>query len=80
MKNIKSKNYLITIIASASLLMQSCVGEDNSSFKCTIYLNGRVWSEKTVSDCSLCIAPPQGYTKTCIVNWEYETKFKGKNF
>ncbi len=46
------------------LPMQSCTKEDNGSVKCTIYLNGNVWSEKTVSDCSLCTAP-QGYTTTC---------------
>jgi hypothetical protein len=61
---IKSKIYLIAFIASTSLLMQSCTKEDTNSFKCTTYLNGAVWSEKTVSDCSLCTAP-QGYTTTC---------------
>lgn len=64
MKRIKTKIYLIAFIATVILFIQSCTKEDNDSFKCTTYLNGAVWSEKTVSDCSLCTAP-QGYTTTC---------------
>lgn len=64
MKTIKMKFFLIAMIAMTVLSIQSCTKEDSGSFKCTTYLNGSVWSEKTVSDCSLCTAP-QGYTTTC---------------
>ena len=64
MKRIKTKIYLIAFIATTTLFIQSCTKEDGDSLKCTTYLNGAVWSEKTVPDCSLCIAP-QGYTTNC---------------
>ncbi len=44
--------------------MVSCSKDEPETFKCTIYLNGNVWSEQMVSDCSLCTAP-QGYTASC---------------
>jgi len=64
MTTLKTKMYLIAIIATISLFTQSCTEDDNDSLKCTTYLNGNVYSEKTVSDCNLCFAP-RGYTTTC---------------
>ena len=46
------------------VFLQSCSEDDKMAFKCTIYLNGTVFSEKPVSDCSICTAP-QGYTAIC---------------
>jgi hypothetical protein len=63
-KSIKSVFFLFIITGMAVISTQSCAKEESSSLKCTIYLNGNVWSEKTVSDCSICTAP-QGYTTTC---------------
>jgi hypothetical protein len=59
----KNKIYIIAFIAIITTIIQSCTEEDNTS-TCTIYLNGEVWSEQTVSDCSICTAP-RGYTKSC---------------
>jgi hypothetical protein len=64
MKTIKKKFILIAIIVIAVLYLQSCTKEDSELFNCTTYLNGSIWSEETVSDCSNCEAP-QGYTTTC---------------
>ena len=64
MRKLKTKIYIIALFAMTVLSIQSCTKDDSDSFKCTTYLNGNVWSEKTVSDCSLCTAP-QGYTTTC---------------
>lgn len=59
----KIRIYLIIIVSLMTFAIQSCT-EENEAYKCTIYLNGNVWSENAVSDCSLCTAP-QGYTTTC---------------
>jgi len=63
MNILKTKISLFLLIAIASAAIYSCSKEE-SGVKCTTYLNGSVYSEQTVSDCSLCSAP-QGFTTTC---------------
>lgn len=52
------------ILALALLTLLSCENEETKTVTCTIYLNGVVWSKKTVDKCENCFAP-QGYTTKC---------------
>ena len=51
-------------LALALLTLLSCENEETKTVTCTIYLNGVVWSKKTVDKCENCFAP-QGYTTKC---------------
>lgn len=54
-----------TIIVSIMIFtLASCEKDENKGLTCTIYLNGNVWSEQSVTNCSACIAP-QGYSSSC---------------
>lgn len=53
-----------TILALALLTLLSCEKEETKTVTCTTYLNGVVWSTKTVDKCENCFAP-QGYTTKC---------------
>ena len=55
--------YKFVLISFFMFTFLSCEKEKDS-FRCTIYLNGDVWSEKVVSNCDNCFAP-RGYTTTC---------------
>ncbi len=63
MKNLISKICFYSLIVISSIALYSCLKEEKG-FKCTTYLQGTVYNEQIVSDCSLCFAP-QGYTTTC---------------
>lgn len=54
------------IIALLTLL--SCVKDDFKSYTCTIYLQAKIWSKQTVSNCDICISPAVGYTASCQEN------------
>lgn len=66
MKTFTIKIFAIGFLGITALSIQSCSEDDTNSngLKCTTYLNGNVYSEKTVTDCSLCFAP-QGFTTSC---------------
>lgn len=57
------KIFILSILVS----LLSCEKDSNETFTCTTYLNGNVWSSKTVDKCENCFAP-QGYTTTCKEN------------
>ena len=52
------------IIISIILVFLSCEQDEPKTVTCTTYLNGAVWSTKTVDKCENCFAP-QGYTTKC---------------
>jgi hypothetical protein len=52
------------IITSIVLFFLSCEKDESKTVTCTTYLNGAVWSTKTVDKCENCFAP-QGYTTKC---------------
>ena len=64
MKTFMIKIFVLSLLGITSLSVQSCSKDDSNGLKCTIYLNGNVYSEQTVTDCSLCSAP-QGFTASC---------------
>lgn len=55
------KKLILLIIVFAFL---ACEKEETKTVTCTTYLNGAVWSTKTVDKCENCFAP-QGYTTKC---------------
>ncbi len=55
------KKLILLIIVSGFL---ACENEETKTVTCTTYLNGAVWSTKTVDKCENCFAP-QGYTTKC---------------
>jgi len=63
MRNNKIKSIFISFLFAIALIFSSCEKEVVSK-KCTVYLNGAVYSTQVVSDCSLCSAP-QGFTTSC---------------
>lgn len=55
------KKLILLIIVYAFL---ACEKEETKTVTYTTYLNGAVWSTKTVDKCENCFAP-QGYTTKC---------------